>query len=65
MFIEGPEKTDEAMEWADLLLVTGTTIVNGTIDRFLTHKPDLFYGTTIAGAAELMNWPRFCARGKA
>jgi hypothetical protein len=62
--IEGPETTHDAIDWADLLLVTGTTIVNGTIDRFLTGKPVLFYGTTIAGAAELMNWNRFCARGK-
>ena len=62
--IEGPEATGEAVDWAELLLVTGTTIVNGTIERFLTDKPVLFYGTTIAGAADLMNWRRFCARGK-
>ena len=62
--IEGPEATAEAIDWADLLLVTGTTIVNGTIERFLREKPVLFYGTTIAGAADLMGWQRFCARGK-
>ena len=62
--IEGPEATDDAAQWADLLLVTGTTIVNGTIEQFLTGKTVLFYGTTIAGAAALMDWPRFCARGR-
>jgi len=62
--IEGPETSADAIEWADLLLVTGTTIVNGTIESFLTGKPILFYGTTIAGAADLMGWRRFCARGK-
>ncbi len=62
--IEGPEATKDAIDWADLLLVTGTTIVNGTIEPFLTGKPVLFYGTTIAGVADLMGWPRFCARGK-
>lgn len=62
--IEGPEKTDEAIKWADLLLVTGTTIANGTIEQFLDKKPVLFYGTTIAGAAHLMGWDRFCAKGR-
>ena len=62
--IEGPDKTDDAIEWADLLLVTGTTIANGTIDKFIDKKPVLFYGTTIAGAAHLMGWDRFCAKGK-
>ena len=58
--IEGPEESRAACEWADLLLVTGTTLVNDTIQDFLTGKPVLFYGTTIAGAAELMGWPRYC-----
>lgn len=62
--IEGPDKTDDAIDWADLLLVTGTTIVNGTIEQFLNRKPVLFYGTTIAGAAHLMGWNRFCAKGR-
>lgn len=62
--IEGPEATDEIIRWADLLLVTGTTLVNGTIAPFLGEKPVLFYGTTIAGAAHLMGWDRFCACGR-
>jgi hypothetical protein len=62
--IEGPDRTDDAIDWADLLLVTGTTIVNGTIEQFLNRKPVLFYGTTIAGAAHLMGWDRFCYRGR-
>jgi len=62
VMIEGPEATAEAVSWADLLLVTGTTVVNGTIDNFLNKKPILFYGTTIAGPADLMNWDRFCAK---
>ena len=62
--IEGPEATDEIIRWADFLLVTGTTIVNGTIEQFLGEKPVLFYGTTIAGPAQLMGWDRFCACGR-
>ncbi|MBW1782422.1 MAG: hypothetical protein JRL30_16980 [Deltaproteobacteria bacterium] len=59
--IEGPEATNEIIHWADLLLVTGTTLVNATIEPFLGKKPILFYGTTIAGPAHLMGWDRFCA----
>ena len=62
--IEGPENTDQAIEWADLLLVTGTTLVNGTIEHFLGSKQILFYGTTISGAAYLMGWDRFCDQAK-
>jgi len=64
VLVEGPEATDEVIAWADLLLVTGTTLVNRTIEQFLGKKPVLFYGTTIAGAAHLMGWDRFCARGR-
>ena len=62
--IEGPEAREEVMRWADVLLVTGTTLVNGTIEQFLGEKPVLFYGTTIAGPAHLMGWDRFCACGR-
>ncbi|MBN2318403.1 MAG: hypothetical protein JXR49_04965 [Acidobacteria bacterium] len=60
--IEGPERTDAVLDWANLPVVTGTTLVNGTIGSFLRDAPCLFYGTTIAGAAHLMGWERFCAR---
>jgi hypothetical protein len=58
--VEPPNAAQAAMDWADLLLVTGTTLVNGTLTDFLGPKPVLFYGTTIAGAAHLMGWQRFC-----
>jgi hypothetical protein len=64
VIVEGPEATGEGVDWADLLLVTGTTLTNDTIGRFLTGKPVIFYGTTIAGAAHLMGWNRFCARSE-
>ncbi len=62
--IEGRGATEDAIHWADLLLVTGTTVVNGTVNDFLGQRPVLFYGTTVAGAAYLMGWDRFCACGK-
>ncbi len=59
--VESPEQARAAVDWADLLLVTGTTLVNGTLPDFLNNKPAIFYGTTIAGAAHLMGLNRFCA----
>lgn len=58
--VEGEEQTEDAIDWCDLLLVTGTVITNSSIDLFLNKKPVLFYGTTIAGPAQLMGWDRFC-----
>ncbi|OGO06912.1 MAG: hypothetical protein A2Z76_01435 [Chloroflexi bacterium RBG_13_56_8b] len=61
--IDDPSRTKENLEWCDIALVTGTTIVNDTIDQFLIAKPVVFYGVTIAGAAELQGWNRFCPFG--
>jgi uncharacterized protein (DUF4213/DUF364 family) len=61
--IDGPDRTKENLKWCDIALVTGTTIVNDTIDQFLTDKPVIFYGVTIAGAAELAGLNRFCPLG--
>jgi hypothetical protein len=61
--IDDPARTKENLEWCDIALVTGTTIVNDTIDQFLIAKPVIFYGATIAGAAELQGLNRFCPFG--
>jgi hypothetical protein len=61
--IDDPSRAEENLEWGDIALVTGTTIVNDTIDQFLTKKPVIFYGITIAGAAELQSLERFCPFG--
>ena len=62
VLVEGGDATQDAIAWCDMLLVTGTTFANNTIDMFLTDKPVLFYGTTISGAASLMGWDRFCPK---
>lgn len=54
-------KTQELIKWCDLLLVTGSTLANGTIVNFLgLDKQVFFYGTTIAGAAKILGLKRFC-----
>lgn len=52
---------DEIESWADLFLVTGSTLCNGSILEFLPlRKPVVFFGTTIAGAAPLLGLKRIC-----
>ncbi|MCD6294809.1 MAG: hypothetical protein J7M20_07795, partial [Deltaproteobacteria bacterium] len=58
--IESADNTEDAVNWADLILATGTALVNGTITSLMNKKPIVFYGTTVAGAAHLMGWERFC-----
>ena len=60
LVIEGPEKTEDVLSWGDVILATGSTCVNGTIDTFLDNKPVVFYGVTIAGMAALRGYPRYC-----
>ena len=61
VLVEKPEAKEDVIHWSDVLLVTGSTVVNGTIEHFLGEKPVIFYGTTISGASHLMGWERFCA----
>ena len=62
--IEPPEDIEDIITWAELILVTGTTVVNGTIERFLNRdRPVVFYGVTIAGPARVLNLNRFCVKG--
>ncbi|MGD9608946.1 MAG: DUF364 domain-containing protein [Desulfovibrionaceae bacterium] len=62
--ILSPDRQDEALAWADLLVVTGSTLANDTLGTFLMDKPVIFYGTTVASAAALMGWERFCAKAR-
>jgi hypothetical protein len=58
---DGYAKAKELKEWAQVLLITGSTLTNGTITEWLnTSCPTIFYGVTIAGASYLLNLPRFC-----
>lgn len=60
LLIEGPEMTQEALSWSDIILATGSTCVNATIGSFLDKKPVVFYGVTVAGPAALYAYRRFC-----
>lgn len=52
---------EDVINWADVILVTGSTCCNGTVVNFIDmNKQVYFYGTSIAGIAYLMNLNRLC-----
>ncbi len=62
--LDGDENAEEVLKWCDLALVTGTTVVNGTIEPILkmAREKVVFYGISIAGVAELFGLNRFCPK---
>ena len=64
ILIEDAEVYRDIKKWADLLLVTGTTLINDTIDNFAGDVPIVYYGITITGAAKLLNFNHFCPLGR-
>jgi len=63
IMINSPEETQDNLNWCDVALVTGTTIVNDTFNQFRISKPVIFYGITIAGVAKLLGLNHFCYCG--
>lgn len=61
---DGNESADDLINWCDIIAATGSTIANKTITNFLIDKPAVFFGTTLAGAAALLNLERFCPCSK-
>lgn len=62
--ISGPASTPEGIAWCDVILATGSTIVNGTLPGFLgTGKHLILYGVTISAAAEILGLDRYCECG--
>ena len=62
---DGNESTEQLVEQSDVILITGTTFVNGTFDQIMrciqNHKKDcLIYGVTGAGVCKLMGLNRIC-----
>ena len=58
---DGAKAMEKAVEWADIILCTGSTVCNGTLVNYLeTGKKTYFFGTTLAGTAELLNLERLC-----
>jgi uncharacterized protein (DUF4213/DUF364 family) len=63
VLIEDVAYTKEILSWADLILATGTTVVNDTLTPLLIEKLIIFYGVTIAGVAYLKGYEQYCFCG--
>ena len=66
---DGEADLQRLVESCDVGLVTGSTIVNGTINEILrsledADKPAIFFGNTISGAAALLGLDRVCPFGR-
>ncbi len=61
--IDDPSHTEENLNWCDIAVVTGSTIVNSTIVGFSIPKTVVFYGVSVSGAAKLLGLNHFCPFG--
>jgi len=63
VIIEDAAYTKKILSWADVILATGTTVVNDTLTPLLIETPIIFYGVTIAGVAYLKGYEQYCFCG--
>jgi uncharacterized protein (DUF4213/DUF364 family) len=59
------EKTDELYKTCDVILATGSTVVNDSLSQLISlsekyQKPLYLYGTTVAGTSKILNLERLC-----
>ncbi|RKX59663.1 MAG: hypothetical protein DRP37_06260 [Thermodesulfobacteriota bacterium] len=62
---DGRKMTEELFKTCDVILATGSTIVNDSLSQLISlsdkyQKPLYLYGTTIAGAGMILNLKRLC-----
>jgi hypothetical protein len=67
--MDGEKDLGELVEWCEVGLATGSSVVNGTINEILERfeaagKPVVFFGNTISGVAALVNLERICPLGR-
>jgi len=66
---DGQSDLPRLVEWSEVGLATGSSIVNGTIDEIIRRfkddkKPLVFFGNTISGTAALLDIDRICPFGR-
>jgi len=65
--LDGEKFLKDVIDWAEIVLATGTVFVNDTIEKIAKLKPIediVFYGVTVSGIAELLNLKRVCFYSK-
>lgn len=63
VMVEDSSHTEDIINWSDLVLATGSTVVNDTAQTVVGEKPVIFYGVTIAGIAGLKGYEQYCFCG--
>ena len=59
--LDGKADRQAVIDWADLVLCTGSTLCNGTIVDYLElEKEVVFFGTSLSGAAPILGLKRMC-----
>ncbi len=66
---DGREETDKLIEQSDVVILTGTTLVNDTFDPIMESirkrkKEHIIYGVTGAGICKMMDLNRICPYGR-
>ena len=66
---DGGRANGDLIGWADLVLVTGTTLVNNTFDPLFEQieaesKDYFLFGVTCSGICRLLGLERICPRGR-
>ena len=66
---DGQTDLPRLVEWSEVGLATGSSIVNGTIDEIIRRfeedgKPLVFFGNTISGTAALLDLDHLCPFGR-
>jgi len=66
---DGRTETEDMVKISDLILMTGTTLVNNTFDEIQRlikkyRKTYLIYGVTASGINELLDFPGICPYGR-
>ncbi len=64
VLIEDASNIKEVISWADVILSTGTTMVNDTYRSVLGDKPVVFYGVTVSGIAKIKGYEQYCYCGR-
>jgi hypothetical protein len=63
---DGRRDLIEVVSRSDLVVATGSTLTNNTMDSLLTAaggRPVVFFGITVSGSAALLGLERFCPLG--
>jgi len=65
---DGEKDLQQLIDWCDVGVATGSSVVNGSINDLLSRfevaeKPLVFFGNTISGVAALFDLPRLCPFG--